>query len=113
MANKAAFPLIKECKIRWDLLLSDHAPIEVNLDAKRYGAKITTPKLPAPFLDLNWTAKNRKEKEKERDEAWQQAWSKVSRKFKEAEEKLDVEKCTRYGAWPRSRRSRQSRKQKG
>ena len=48
-------------------------------------------------------AKNRKGKEKERGEAWQKAWSKVSRKFREAEEKLDVEKCTNYGALPQFR----------
>ena len=76
------------------MLLSDHVPIQVNIDAQRYGAKITTPKLPHPFPELKWTAKKRKEKEKERDEAWQKAWGEVSRRFRDAEEKLDVEKCT-------------------
>jgi exonuclease III len=39
LANKAAFPLITECKCRWDILLSDHVPIEVVLDLQKYGAE--------------------------------------------------------------------------
>ena len=62
LTNKAAFPLIKDCKIRWGLLPSDHAPIEVTVDARRYGASITTPKLQQPFPELKWTAKNARKK---------------------------------------------------
>ena len=29
LANKAAFPLVVDCKIRWEKLFSDHVPIEV------------------------------------------------------------------------------------
>ena len=76
-------------------MLSDHAPIEVDIDLQRYGAKITTPKLPHPFPELKRTAKNRKEKEEERNEAWQKAWSNVSRKFSKAEERNDVEEMHR------------------
>ena len=91
LANKAAFRLIKGCRIRWDLLLSDHAPIGITMDVKRYGAKIRTPNLPHSFPEMKWTAKHRKGKEKERDEAWQKAWSEVSRKFDNAEQRQDVE----------------------
>ena len=69
--------------------------IEVDMDIQRYGAKITTPKLPHPFPELKWKAKKRKEKEEERDEAWKKAWSNVSRKFSKAEERKDVEEMHR------------------
>ena len=96
LANKAAFPLIARCKIRWDLLLSDHAPIEVTMSLKKYGAKTLNPKLPHPFPEVKWTARNRKDKGKERDETWKKAWSDVERKFRKAEEKKDVEGMHRW-----------------
>ena len=90
LANKAAFPLIKECKIRWGLFISDHAPIEVVMDVQRYGAKITTPKMQHHFPEIKWAAENRKGKEKERGEAWQKVWNSVNRKFNKAEDQSDI-----------------------
>ena len=87
LANKAAFPLITECKCRWDILLNDHVPIEVVMDIQRYGAEIKEPKLQHPFPEAKWTAKNRKEKGEQRDEEWAKAWSISERRFNQAEEK--------------------------
>ena len=91
LANKAAFPLITDCKCKWDILLSDHVPIEVVMNLQKYGAERKEAKLQPPFPDIKWTAKNGKEKGEQRDEEWNQAWSEIEKKFNQAEEKEDVE----------------------
>ena len=95
LANKAASPLVVDCKIRWEKLLSDHVPIEVVLDLHKYGTEVKEPKLQPPFPEVKWTAKNRKENEEKRDEAWKSAWKEVERKFNRAEERFDVEEMHR------------------
>lgn len=95
LANKAAFPLITECRVRWDILLNDHAPIEVVMNTQRYEGEVITPKMQPPFPEAKWAAKDRKGKEQEIDKAWQTAWSEVGRKFCNAEERLDVEEMHR------------------
>ena len=54
LANKAAFPLVFNCKLRWDLCLSGHVPIEVELNLERYGAEVVMPRLPAAFPEVKW-----------------------------------------------------------
>ena len=95
LANKAAFPLITDCTIRWGKLNSDHTPIEVVLNVNRYGAEIKEPKLQPPFPEVKWTATNRIENEEKRDEAWNNAWAEIERKFCNAERRLDVEEMHR------------------
>ena len=53
LASKVAFPLVTDCKIRWDILISDHAPIEVIMDLQRYGAEVKEAKLQHPFPQVN------------------------------------------------------------
>ena len=48
-----------------------------------------------PFPEVKWTAKNRKEKEEQRDEEWEKAWSKYERSLNQAEEKQDIEEMHR------------------
>ena len=95
LANKAAFPLIKECRCRWDILLSDHVPIEIVMDIQRYGGEVKEAKLQHPFPKVKWTAKNRKEKEEQRNEEWNKAWNKYERRFNQAEQKQEVEEMHR------------------
>ena len=60
LANRAAFALVVACKLRWDLCLSDHVPIEVELDIERYGADVKVPQLPTAFPEMKWGPKDRK-----------------------------------------------------
>ena len=62
LADKAAFPLITECKIRWDILLSDHAPIEVVMDTQRYGGEVKVPKMQPPFSGSQMACQRHKRK---------------------------------------------------
>lgn len=50
LANKAAFPMVVECNLRWDLCLSDHVPVEVVMDLQTCGAEVIAPKMEPPFL---------------------------------------------------------------
>ena len=95
LANKAALSLVTECKLRWGLGISDHVPIEVVMDVQRYGAEIKAPNMQATFPDVKWAAKTCKDKEKERGEAWQNAWVEVAWKFIKAEERQDIEEMHR------------------
>ena len=95
MANPAAIALIKACRLRWDLCISDHVPIEIEMDLERYGAEVKLPKMQAPFPEQKRSKNDRKDKEHQRDQEWNKAWATVTRRFAAAEARQDVEEFHR------------------
>lgn len=61
LANNVAPPLIGACRLRCDLDLSDHVPIEVEMDMERYAAEGKVPNIQAPLTEVQWP-KNKDEK---------------------------------------------------
>ena len=87
--------MVVACKLSWDLCLSDHVPIEVELDIGRYGAEVIAPRLPTAFPEVKWGPKERKAKEQERDEIWDTQWKRIEYAFAKAEAREDVEEMHR------------------
>ena len=91
LANRAVFPMVVQCNLRWDLGLSDHVPVEVVMDLQRYGAEAIAPNMEPPFPEMQWQPKERNQKERHRDERWDFAWGQVERKVNKAENYHNIE----------------------
>ena len=112
LANKAAFPLITDCKCRWDILLSDHVPIEVVMDIQRYGAEIKEPKLQPPFPEVKWTAKIEKKRGNKEMRNGQKHGAEAKEDSAKRKRNNTLKRCTDYGAKLQCKCSRQSPKLK-
>ena len=55
LTNRAGWALVKTCSIRWDLLTSDHAPIQIEIDWRKYQSWKLQPQIPKAFPDIKWT----------------------------------------------------------
>ena len=101
-ANKAGATLVKACRLRWDLVVYDHVPIELELDKRRFEAtEIIVDMQPAFPLSMAALAAEatgtQKPKEDENDnEEFLAVFKLYESKYKKTEEETNVEAMHRW-----------------
>ena len=100
LSNRAATALATNCRLRWELLQSDHVPVEIQLDVKRFRSKAFGINLPAPFPIPELKSQEKKERRRKAEEDWQDIWEDYQQEFHFAVAGEDVE--TMHQTWTRA-----------
>lgn len=105
LTNKAGFALVENCRMRWDLLCSDHVPIQVELKTSKFRITVKIPKLQPAFPARK--SKAEKGKAEQMTEAvWNKHWSTQEEKPQRVDVRGTWKPCTDCGPDRRSMRQR-------